>query len=430
MRDLLVMAVIYGMLPFAFRLPWVGVLMWCWVALMNPHQLAYGTHYMPVAQMVGIATLAGFVLFRENTRSLPMRTPVWLMLGLWIWAGVTAQTAFHPEAASELFSQTTKMILFVMLSLMLFQDVRRLRWLLVVIVGSVSVFAVKGAIFALATGGQHMIFGPPNTRMYDNNDLALAMNMALPFTLFFARTWATARGRFLWAGVSGCTVLAVLFTYSRGGVVALAAVLGVTLLRSKQRLPAAVAVVIVLVAALAFAPQAWTDRVSSIADFQEDDSVAGRFNSWWFAWNLALDRPLVGGGFGTFTADIFQIYAPDPETVFVAHSIYFDSLATLGFPGLLMLLSLLVSVLWRSERLRREALRRQASWFAGCAEAMQLSTVAFIVGGAFLSQTWHEIFFHFAAALVVLEVLAEPVVEAEVADSIPAWRREATPCAA
>jgi probable O-glycosylation ligase (exosortase A-associated) len=275
-----------------------------------------------------------------------------------------------------------------------------------------------------------MIFGPPNSRMYDNNDLALALNMVLPLMIFFARTWGTRRGRLIWAGVAGSTVLAVLFTYSRGGVVALAAVLGVLLLRSRQRLPALVAVVAVLVVAMVFAPPAWVDRVSSITDYEEDSSVNGRFNSWAFAWNLALARPLVGGGFGTFTPDLFQVYAPDPDTVVVAHSIYFDMLATQGFVGLLLFLSLLLTSLWRAERLRRRSLRCGAVWFAGCAEALQLSVIAFMVGGAFLSQSWHEIFYHFVAALVLAEVLAQPVLAAEIVEPAPLWEREATPCAA
>lgn len=430
MRDLIFVIALYGLLPVAFRLPWVGVLAWCWIALMNPHQLTYAHASTPAALMVGIATLAGFLVFHENTRKLPMRLPTWLLLALWGWAAVTTWTALEPAAAWTAFEQLSKMMLFVLLSLMLFQDLRRLRWLLWVVVGSIAFFAVKGALFVVANGGNHIVFGPPNSRLYDNNELALTLNMILPLTVFFARSASSRRGKIGWAMVSVCTVLAILFTYSRGGVVALAAVIGFTLLRSRQRLPALAVTVLVLIAALLFAPPQWTARVQSITDYGQDASVSGRFNSWWFSWNLAMDRPVLGGGFGVFTRDNFAIWAPDPDTVFVAHSIYFDMLATMGFPGLALLLLLLGTMMWRTERIRRAAHAQNATWFAGCAEAIQIAVVAFAVGGAFLSQSWNDLFYHLVGALALVEVLAAPLLEQErTPPKLATWRREVTACA-
>lgn len=430
MRDLLFLVALCGVLPFAFRLPWVGVLAWCWVALMNPHQLTYSHTSFPAAQLVGIATLAGFLVFHENTRKLPLRFPTWLLLALWGWAAITTWTALEPAAAWPALEQMSKMMLFVFLSLMLFQDLRRLRWLLWVVVGCIAFFGVKGAIFAILSGGQHIVFGPPNSRLYDNNELALALNMILPLTVFFARSATGRLGKIGWSAVAVCTVLAVLFTYSRGGVVTLAAVIGFTLLRSRQRLPALAVAVLVLVAALLFAPPQWTARVQSIGDYEADASVNGRFNSWWFSWNLAMDRPLLGGGFGVFTRDNFAVWAPDPDTVFVAHSIYFDMLATMGFPGLTLLLLLLATMMWRTEVLRRLAREQHATWFAGCAEALQIAVVAFAVGGAFLSQSWSDLFYHFVGALIVVEVLAAPLRERRPQPQLATWRREVTACAA
>jgi len=42
MRDLFVTAVIFGLLPFIFKRPWVGILVWAWLSYMNPHRLAWG----------------------------------------------------------------------------------------------------------------------------------------------------------------------------------------------------------------------------------------------------------------------------------------------------------------------------------------------------------------------------------------------------
>ena len=60
------------------------------------------------------------------------------------------------------------------------------------------------------------------------------------------------------------------------------------------------------------------------------DSVAGRFNAWWFAWNVALDRPIVGGGLGVFNEELFQIYAPVPEDFHVALKASLEAAGVLG----------------------------------------------------------------------------------------------------
>ena len=42
MRDLLLLGILVSALPFAVMYTWVGVLLWNWISLMNPHKLAFG----------------------------------------------------------------------------------------------------------------------------------------------------------------------------------------------------------------------------------------------------------------------------------------------------------------------------------------------------------------------------------------------------
>lgn len=430
MRDLVLMAVLAGALPAAFLRPWIGVLLWCWVSIMSPHKLAWALAGQPIAWIVGSVTLAGLVLFPRGIRRVPMRSTMVLMGLLWLWAGVSAWLAVYPGAARAELGEVSKMLLFVFVSTMLFQERGRLRWLIWVLVGSLGFYGVKGAVFSLMTGADHIVFGPPRSHFADNNHLALGLNMLLPLMIWLARSEERGWLRWTWFGVAGCSVLSVLFTYSRGGLLALVAVLGIILLRSRQRAAVIAVAVLVLVAALVLAPPHWFDRVASIADYEQDSSVQGRFNAWWFAWNLALERPLVGGGFGVFTEEMFQVHAPNPDDFAVGHSIYFDVLGTQGFVGLGLFLAMIASALWRSEILRRR-LREKDPWLAGCAEAIHLSLLAFLVGGAFLSMAWNDVTYHLLAALVVVDVLAGPLVTRERQRPRPAWEQEeTTPCAA
>jgi putative inorganic carbon (HCO3(-)) transporter len=45
MRDAILFLMIMGALPFAFKRPVIGIFLWTWVSLMNPHRLTYGFAY-------------------------------------------------------------------------------------------------------------------------------------------------------------------------------------------------------------------------------------------------------------------------------------------------------------------------------------------------------------------------------------------------
>src|SRR5262245_15052453 len=54
MRDLHVTALIFASLPYIFKRPYVGVLVWTWISFMNPHRLTWGFAFnMPFAMIVG-----------------------------------------------------------------------------------------------------------------------------------------------------------------------------------------------------------------------------------------------------------------------------------------------------------------------------------------------------------------------------------------
>ena len=45
MRDLLVTLIVVGSLPFILRWPRIGIMMYIWVSVMNPHRLSFGFAY-------------------------------------------------------------------------------------------------------------------------------------------------------------------------------------------------------------------------------------------------------------------------------------------------------------------------------------------------------------------------------------------------
>ena len=109
-----------------------------------------------------------------------------------------------------------------------------------------------------------------------------------------------------------------------------------------------------LVSAITFMPDSWTNRMESMQNYQTDNSAMSRLRTWETLFRAALDRPLVGVGFRADSPVVFERYAPGADEydatsdgVFVAHSIYFQVLGEHGFVGLALFLALGI-VSWRT----------------------------------------------------------------------------------
>ena len=146
-------------------------------------------------------------------------------------------------------------------------------------------------------------------------------------------------------------------------------------------------------------------------------SAMSRIYSWITMWNLAIDRPLVGGGFRSDAALVYQLYAPvGPQyDIFagqwwVAHSIYFQMLGEHGYVGLLIFLALGVAA-WSTAR-RTIALAKakpEHAWAGNLARAFQVSLVGYAVGGMFVNiGYWDLMYYEIVLVLVACRLASAP----------------------
>ena len=227
-----------------------------------------------------------------------------------------------------------------------------------------------------------------------NNEFAVGLIVIVPLMFYLFQTSTRPWVRRSLVACMVCIAFAILGTQSRGallGLLAMAAMLG---LKSRYPGRSMLALGTLLVLAVAFMPDSWTERMDTIQGYQEDSSAMSRIWTWKTLWNVALDRPLVGAGFGADSYPLFERYAPTgPEfaifqgKAFVAHSIYLQALGEHGFVGLALYLGLGLWV-WvaagRTARLAR-ASAGHADWAPLLMGMCQVALLGFAVGGAFLS---------------------------------------------
>jgi putative inorganic carbon (HCO3(-)) transporter len=421
MRDLLVTLIVLGSLPFILFRPHYGILMWAWLGYMNPHRLSWGfAYHFPFAQVVAICTLAGLLFYRER-KALPWSGTLFVWLAFVLWMNVTTLFALDPADAWKEWDRTMKIQLVSFLTLWLMQSRERIHLLVWVIAGSLAFYGVKGGIFAAFTGGANRVFGPEDSFIGDNNAIGLALIMTLPLMRYLQLTLMRSWQRWLALGAILATGVAILSTQSRGAFLAATAMLATLFLKSRKKIWVALSLVVAVPLMLMFMPQAWHDRMASIGNYEQDTSAMGRINAWWFAFHLASDRPLVGGGYGAFDRDLFLRYAPNPTDFHDSHSIYFQVLGEHGFVGLALFLLLLFLALRVggsvNRELKRHAGRVDLNWARDLASMLQVSLVGYAVGGAFLGLAYFDLFYHLVALLLLVRLEVRKALEVSEAPS-------------
>jgi putative inorganic carbon (HCO3(-)) transporter len=411
MRDIPVLVFLIGSLPVCFVRPAYGILVWTLMSFLNPQSFTWGVaRYANLAVFVAASTLAGSV-FSARWYRLFCRE-VLLMAVLWIWFTVTTlNSAYDPVFAEKAadawyhWSMVSKIFLMTAVTVGIIDSWKRLRWLALAIAGSFGFLVLKSLPMIILTGGAFRVYGPGNTMIADNNDFGLALNMALPFFFFLAKTetnrWLKGLSSFLFV----TTIPIILFTYSRGALVGLIAVLFCMLLQAKQKTILIPLTLLVFLFAAFLTPEAWKGRMST--DNAMNSSALSRVNAWTYSWNLAIAYPLMGGGFEAFTPSLFAQYAPNARDVHGPHSIYFGVLAEHGFTGLFLYLSLVVSSFAGLRRIVRTARLNGDERSASYAHMLGFGLVGFLTSGAFLGRAYFDFFFSIVACIAILRQLCQ-----------------------
>lgn len=409
MRDIVLTIFIFGAVPFVLRWPWVGILMWNWIGIMNPHRLTWSFAFnLPFAQVIGITTLIGAVFSREPKR-FPLNAVTVTLLVFIVWMSITTLFALNADAALVQVQKVMKIQGGVLLGLLLLQTRERIQWLVWVIVLSIGFYGVKGGIFTLTTGGGQQVLGPDGSFISGNTEIGLALVMILPLMRYLQLT--TERRWIRWALVGAMLLsgVAALGTQSRGAFLAAGAMVAFLWLKSEKKLVPGMVILVGAVLTLSFMPETWWAKMHTTLNYEQDGSAQGRLAAWQFAFNLAKDRPLVGGGFETFTHELYYLYFGPVTRNVDAHSIYFEVLGEHGFVGLALFLALAFAT-WRAgSQLIRLARESEQAWARQLGAMAQVSLIGYWTGGAFLGLAYFDGYY----LIISLLVLALTVVKRE-----------------
>ncbi len=418
MRNLLFLILYIVGAVKSFKRPFYALIFYYWISLMNPHRYAWGSiQNLPYSKIAAFAVLIS-IFYRNHEIRIPKSAGFYLLIGFWGIMIVSTIFAYYPEEAIPALQETSKVLLMAIMAMLILNSEQKVIYFLAAIVIFVGFIGIKGAIFSILTGGAHRVYGPQFSSLADNNDAGLAMVMIIPIAFAIAKIFKNRMLKVIFIFIGSASIISTIFTYSRGAFLGLLTIGLVFILLGRNKAILIFLFMIIATSIFFLAPTKYKDRLLTIKTYKYDRSAQQRLNSWAFSYNLAK-KNIWGGGFGCYTKELYWKYSPNPDlghgdkAAFTAHSIYFQTMAEHGFPGVSVFVIMLIYNiinLYRikaiSEKIGKHLRLTQIS------KALLISTAGYMISGAFLSRAYFEVFWALYAASVCLkDILLNSIIQ-------------------
>jgi len=422
MRDLMALGAFLIMLGVGTRNAFLAYLLWGWAGLIALDTYLYGfMQNVTYVQIFALICLAQILMKRDDELiKLSLDRTVVLIIIFSIHALLSATFAAPGVARNwELFSNLIKTFLFCLLMPMMVTSRFRIHALIVVIALAISFHGGLDGLKFLASGGAHSARG--NAKLGDNNHFAMTVLMVTPLLLYLYNY--TERKLIRWGFMMALivTALAVVATGSRGGLLSMVALAVWVILKSSRKVMGLFVVAFVMILIVQTAPESWSNRMNTINDASADTSFMGRVTAWKRASAIAVENPILGGGFHAGQApSLFQQYrykqgllgfidTPDVGYPAASHSIYFEVMGDLGFVGLFFFLLIIGNAFITRLKIKKLTKRNEhvsLVWASDLSDMLAGSLIVYIIGGALLSAAYFDLPY---ILMMLMEVLKQQV---------------------
>jgi hypothetical protein len=364
--------------------------------------------------MAGVLAIAAYALARLARREpLILPTPeLKLCLGLALWAVITTPFSIWPGGSIATLQEPLAKSLIVawLVSAVVSTSARfrRVAWALCLM----AIPAALGGILNYLAGVRlqdngNRILGYPAPLSGNPNDLALLLNLLLPFAIGLFLGSRTAFRRLLLAGVVVLMVAGVIVSFSRGGFITLMVVLAVYGVKLRRRREGRLvwAVILMALMALPILPGGYVDRVSTISSVEADPTGSAQERTRDMALALAyvLTHPVVGAGLGQDSLLLNELRG---NTWTRVHNIYLGVGVDLGWFGLGLFVTLLVRAFKNAREASRQWERGNRELFF-LAQGLHVSLIAFAMAAMFHPGSYFFPFYYLVGLSVALRQLGQ-----------------------
>lgn len=219
----------------------------------------------------------------------------------------------------------------------------------------------------------------------DNNSAAIALVTGLGLTFFLGMTAERWWQKGLALGLAALMAHAVLFSYSRGGMLAMlmvGAVSFVLIPKQPRHYLMFAAAAIIGISLAGEGVQARFMTMFTKKGEEREESAQSRIDLWRDCWDVMKKSPVMGCGPNQWPLIAEKYGWPRGKE---AHSLWMQTGAELGFPGVALLVSFYGLCMYRCWKLTRKRTEVPDPWLRDAARMVTAALVGFIVSAQFVS---------------------------------------------
>ena len=376
--------------------PYYGLLIYICFAIVKPEAMWYWA--VPVgnySRIVAIAMLLGWAGHGFGRWDFGRAgLCVYALLGWFGWGIVTASVAPDAELAWEWVEGIFKIVIPFIVGITIIESVNQLKQIAWVIVASLGYVAYELNL-SYVTGFNIVVevgFGG-----MDNNTISIAMVCGAGLAFFVGLDESVTWRRWLAFACAAMMAHVPMFGESRGAMLALivmgvmslllilAGSLGWLVSSTTTRLRSVHFAFfgLALVAGFYLAgPSVWTRfGTTFVASEERDASAESRIVLWGQCWDFMVREPVFGIGPNHFPVAAAPLWNGAKKE---AHSLWMQTGAEMGFPGILLLATFYGSIIWRLWKLLLSA-EQVDPWIRDASRMVIAALVGFAVSASFVT---------------------------------------------
>ena len=398
----LVLAAALTVAILVFFKPFYGLLLYIVLLYIRPQDFVPALEKLRIMLVLAIAIILSFFIhhiFTKRKISLLQSRQSIFMFALLILVPVSNLANLQFKEAWDGFNDFLTLFLLFFMIVSIMDDSRKLRALAWTLVVCTAIICVNGIIQRFR--GFDLIGNIPEVDgrirwigiFGDPNDFALLINSFFPFVLVrFFEKGIGALQRFLLLIVGAINILAIYYTGSRGGFIALLLILTFFAFKRWGLVRGLVIGAVFFAAAIAIAPSRFMD----LSPY--GTSASGRIYAWIDGLVMLRARPVFGVGFDQFTVVHGR----------AAHSAFIECMAELGLVGYLAWISI---IFMSFKDISRVIGTSSSESLVKYAKVVQLSLVGFLGSAFFLSQAYSPVFYILVAFATKISAISDPAIK-------------------
>jgi probable O-glycosylation ligase (exosortase A-associated) len=418
------------MLSAGFLAPFIMTLAYVWVDIFTPQLVSDGTlSGLPVAFLFGaMAVLTYFVKDRRDPPRFNSVLMFQIALAIWI-TFTTFVVARNADIAYDRWTLVIKVVLFSAFIPFAIRTRVQIEAFVLVYVLSIAAHIMPWGVKTFITGGGYGLslglLRSNSAMLAESSTVSTVGVMIVPLILTMRKnSILIPKGRITTAASFGIITLGLVAsvgTFARTGLVAAAVGFGAMWLRAKKKALFTVAALIMGGIMFSVTSDKWDARISTVADYQSENSAYVRILVWQWTLGFVQSNPL-GGGFLAYIGNRIDIPAepgspPSVQYSRAYHNMFFSVLGDHGYPGLVLYVGMLISALLALQKARRLTLKLpEHIWCAELAQAVQIGLVTMMAGGFFVEIDWTPLVWYLVTMSICLQQYAIRVTAREPVD--------------